>query len=597
MDNSHEGVIIFGGFVPKGAKPGGLVRSLYRAIAYLRPYWLTAAGATVSLLIVSAANLFFPQVVRSVIDSGIEAGHMPTILYGALALVGVAAVRGGFNFLQGYWSERASQNVAFDVRNDLFNHIQRLSFSYHDRAQTGQLMTRLTSDVEMVRQFTGMGLFQFINALIMLVGSAALLLLMNWRLALVTLVTVPLVLAVMARLINVVRPLFEQAQARLGRLNTVLQENLAGVRVVKAFVREAHERSRFQAANQEYLTINLRALRLFGFSFPLVFFIFNVGTAGIIWVGGNMVIGGQLSLGELTAFMTYLNFLMFPLLMIGMLGAMTARSAASTRRIFDLLDTRPDVTERPDAVLLPPVRGQVAFEDVTFRYVGSERDSLSHVSFVTEPGQTVAILGATGSGKSTVINLIPRFYDVTAGCVRIDGYDVRDVTLDSLRSQIGIVLQETVLFSGTIRDNIAYGRPDADDEAVVAAARAAQAHDFIVALPEGYATYVGERGAGLSGGQRQRIAIARALLLDPRILILDDSTSSVDVETEFHIQQALDRLMRGRTSFVIAQRISTVRAADLILVFDAGRLVASGTHERLLEESEVYADIVQSQLR
>jgi ATP-binding cassette subfamily B multidrug efflux pump len=597
MDNSHEGVIIFGGFVPKGAKPGGLVRSLYRAIAYLRPYWLTAAGATVSLLIVSAANLFFPQVVRSVIDSGIEAGHMPTILYGALALVGVAAVRGGFNFLQGYWSERASQNVAFDVRNDLFNHIQRLSFSYHDRAQTGQLMTRLTSDVEMVRQFTGMGLFQFINALIMLVGSAALLLLMNWRLALVTLVTVPLVLAVMARLINVVRPLFEQAQARLGRLNTVLQENLAGVRVVKAFVREAHERSRFQAANQEYLTINLRALRLFGFSFPLVFFIFNVGTAGIIWVGGNMVIGGQLSLGELTAFMTYLNFLMFPLLMIGMLGAMTARSAASTRRIFEMLDTRPDVTERPDAVLLPPVRGQVAFEDVTFRYVGSERDSLSHVSFVTEPGQTVAILGATGSGKSTVINLIPRFYDVTAGCVRIDGYDVRDVTLDSLRSQIGIVLQETVLFSGTIRDNIAYGRPDADDEAVVAAARAAQAHDFIIALPEGYVTYVGERGAGLSGGQRQRIAIARALLLDPRILILDDSTSSVDVETEFHIQQALDRLMRGRTSFVIAQRISTVRAADLILVFDAGRLVASGTHERLLEESEVYADIVQSQLR
>ena len=573
------------------------MRSLYRAIAYLRPYWLTAAGATVSLLIVSAANLFFPQVVRSVIDSGIEAGHMPTILYGALALVGVAAVRGGFNFLQGYWSERASQNVAFDVRNDLFNHIQRLSFSYHDRAQTGQLMTRLTSDVEMVRQFTGMGLFQFINALIMLVGSAALLLVMNWRLALVTLVTVPLVLAVMARLINVVRPLFEQAQARLGRLNTVLQENLAGVRVVKAFVREAHERSRFQAANQEYLTINLRALRLFGFSFPLVFFIFNVGTAGIIWVGGNMVIGGQLSLGELTAFMTYLNFLMFPLLMIGMLGAMTARSAASTRRIFELLDTRPDVTERPDAVVLPPVRGQVAFEDVTFRYVGSERDSLSHVSFVTEPGQTVAILGATGSGKSTVINLIPRFYDVTAGCVRIDGYDVRDVTLDSLRSQIGIVLQETVLFSGTIRDNIAYGRPDADDEAVVAAARAAQAHDFIIALPEGYVTYVGERGAGLSGGQRQRIAIARALLLDPRILILDDSTSSVDVETEFHIQQALDRLMRGRTSFVIAQRISTVRAADLILVFDAGRLVASGTHERLLEESEVYADIVQSQLR
>jgi ATP-binding cassette subfamily B protein len=367
--------------------------------------------------------------------------------------------------------------------------------------------------------------------------------------------------------------------------------------VVKAFAREPFERARFASANRDYLTINIRALRLFGTSFPLVFFIFNLGTAGIIWVGGDMVIGGRMSLGELTAFMTYLNFMMFPLLMIGMLGAMTARAAASARRIFEILDAQSEVTDRPGATSLPPIKGRVAFEGVTFRYVGSERASLDDVSFVAEPGQTVAILGATGSGKSTVINLIPRFYEVSEGRVAIDGHDVRDVTLDSLRSQIGIVLQETVLFSDTVGDNIAYGRPNAVDDEVIAAARAAQAHDFIMELPEGYRTVVGERGVGLSGGQRQRIAIARALLLDPRILILDDSTSSVDAETEYQIQRALEGLMKGRTSFVIAQRISTVRLADLILVFDAGRLVATGTHAQLLDESEAYSGIVYSQLQ
>ena len=569
---------------------------LWRALSFLRPYWATAAGAVLSLLMVTAANLVLPQIIRRIIDDGIQGGHLSIVLWGALVLVGLAAMRGVFNFAQGFWSEKASQNVAFDVRNMLYDQIQRLSFSYHDRAQTGQLLTRLTSDVEMVRQFTGMGLFQFINALLMLFGSAALLLWMNWQLALLTLATVPVVLAVLLRLIGFIRPLFEQAQAKLGRLNTILQENLAGIRVVKAFVREEFELTRFRAANLEYLNLNVRALRLFSTSFPLVFFVFNLGTGGIVWMGGEMVISKQLSLGELAAFITYLNYLMFPLLMVGMLGAMTARAAASARRVFEILDTQPEVTERPGAIILPPIRGRVAFEDVSFRYAGSEHDSLSHVSFVVEPGQTVAILGATGSGKSTVINLIPRFYDVTAGRVTIDGYDVRDVTLSSLRSQIGIVLQETVLFSGTIRDNIAYGRPDASDEEVIAAARVAQAHDFIMALPDGYQTVMGERGMGLSGGQRQRIAIARALLLNPRILILDDSTSSVDAETEYQIQQALEQLMHGRTSFVIAQRVSTVRSADLILVFDAGRLVASGGHEQLLEESEIYAAIVHSQL-
>jgi ATP-binding cassette subfamily B protein len=573
------------------------MHSLGRAISYLRPHWLTAVGAVVSLILVTAGNLAIPQLIRWVIDKGITLGQMQAIMWGAAGLVGVAVVRGLFNFTQGYWSEKASQSVAFDVRNALFDKIQSLSFSYHDRAQTGQLMTRLTSDVEMVRQFTGMGLFQFINALIMLFGSAALLLIMNWRLALVALATIPLMLLIIGRFMMVIRPLFEQVQARLGTLNTVLQENLAGVRVVKAFAREPFEADRFRTANKAYFKINLQTVRAFATNFPLFFFMFNLATLGIVWIGGNMVISEGLSLGELAAFMTYLNFMIFPMMMIGMLSAMTARATASARRIFEILDAQSEVADRPGAAPLPPIRGRVAFEGVSFRYVGGERDTLSQVSFVAEPGQTVAILGATGSGKSTIINLIPRFYDVSEGRVTLDGHDVRDVTLDSLRSQIGIVLQETTLFSGIIRDNIAYGRPDASDQEVIEAAKAAQAHEFIMEMPDGYRTRIGERGLGLSGGQRQRIAIARALLIDPRILILDDSTSSVDAETEFQIQQALERLMVGRTSFVIAQRISTVRNAELILVLDQGRLAGTGTHQALLAESPLYAEILYSQLR
>lgn len=571
--------------------------SLRRAISYLRPYWLTAVGAVASLILVTAANLVIPQLIRWVIDNGITPRTMSTILWGAAGLLGAAVVRGIFNFTQGYWSEKASQNVAFDVRNHLFDKIQSLSFSYHDRAQTGQLMTRLTSDVEMVRQFTGMGLFQFINAIVMLLGSAALLLLMNWQLALITMVSIPLMLVLIVRFLVEVRPLFQQVQARLGALNTVLQENLAGIRVVKAFVREPFEANRFHVANQEYLKTNLQTVRAFATNFPLIFFIFNLGTLAIVWVGGDMAISTRLSLGELTAFIAYLNFMIFPIMMIGMLSAMIARAAASAHRIFEILDAQSEVTDRPGALPLAAIQGRVAFEDVSFRYIGGERDTLSRVSFSAEPGQTVAILGATGSGKSTIINLIARFYDVTGGRVTVDGHDVRDVTLESLRSQIGIVLQETTLFTGTVRDNIAYGRPDASDQEVMAAAQAAQAHDFILEMPDGYLTRVGERGIGLSGGQRQRIAIARALLVNPRILILDDSTSSVDAETEYQIQQALDQLMLGRTSFVIAQRISTVRHAGLILVLDQGRLAATGTHEQLLLESPLYAEIVYSQLR
>ena len=573
------------------------MNSLKRIITYLGPYRFIAIGATLSLFLVTAANLIAPQLLRWVIDRGITAQSPSAIAWGTAGLAAVAIGRGIFNFSQSFWSEKASQGVAFDVRNQLFAKIQRLSFSYHDRAQTGQLMTRATNDVELVRQFTGQALFQMINSAIMLFGSSLVLFLMNWRLALITLLVIPAIGGVLFFFVISIRPMFTVIQDRLGQLNTILQENLAGIRVVKAFARAPYETTRFKVSNQAYKEINMDFIRSASGAFPMIFLFSNLGTVLVLWFGGLQITEADLSVGELVAFMTYQVFLVQPLMAIGFLSGIVARASVSAERIFEVLDAPNEVTDRPDAITLPPITGQVEFERVKFRYVGQTANVLDGVSFVVEPGQAVAILGATGSGKSTIINLLPRFYDATAGRVLIDGRDVREVTLDSLRSQIGIVLQETTLFSGTIRDNIAYGRPEATDEQVIAAAKAAQAHEFILEQPDGYQTRVGERGVGLSGGQKQRVAIARALLLNPRILILDDSTSAVDAETEFQIQQALDRLMKDRTSFVIAQRISTVRNADLILVLERGKIAAMGAHEDLMMDSPLYVEIVQSQLR
>ena len=573
------------------------MKSLRRALQYLWPYWKTAAGAFLSLSVVSLANLAAPQFLRLAIDSGITAGEVSALFWAAAGLLGVAAVRGVFTFLQGYLSEKTSQGAAYDIRNAIYARLQTLSFSYHDQAQTGQLMTRVTSDVDMIRQFLGMGFLQLMGAMVMLLGSITILLLMNWRLAVVSLLTIPFVFLMIGRFVRSVQPRFKEVQARLAALNSVLQENLAGVRVVKAFAREGYEVKRFDRANQDLLAENLRVTLASSTTFPVIFSFANLATLVVIWYGGNEVIGGTLTLGELVAFNGYLSFLMFPIFMLGMIAANMTRAAASAQRVFEVLDAESEVRDKPDAVSLPPISGRVAFEDVSFRYVGAEHNALSDVSFVAEPGQTVAIVGSTGAGKSTIISLIPRFYDVTSGMVTVDGHDVRDVTLESLRSQIGMVLQDTVLFSGTIRDNIAYGRPDATQEEVETAARIAQAHGFVLEQPDGYDTRIGEGGIGLSGGQMQRIAIARAILLDPRVLILDDSTSSVDAETEYQIQQAMDELMHGRTTFIIAQRISTVRNADQILLLDGSRLVARGTHEELLASNSLYGEIVSSQFK
>ncbi len=568
---------------------------IFRTARYLRFYWKTALGALLSLLLVNAANLYMPQLLRRLIDQGITPLDLHTIWLVAVLLVVVAVVRGVFNFLRGYLSEKSSQGIAYELRNRIFEKLQGLSFSYHDQAQTGKLMTRMTSDVEFVRTFVGNGLLQLLSALILLTGTMVILFTMNVGLTLIFLAMVPPIGAIFVFFVRNVLPRARTVQEKVDKLNNILQENLAGVRVVKAFAREEHERGRFLVRNEDLLGENIALMRLFASFFPLIFFIANLGVVAVVWVGGLKVIGGSLTLGELVAFIGYQAFFLMPLFSLGFIGGMLSRAEASAARIFEVVDAESEVRAKPDALVLPPLKGKVTFDDVSFRYTGAEQPVIQNISFEAEPKQTIAILGKTGSGKSSIINLIPRFYDVTKGRVLVDDYDVRDVTLESLRSQIGIVLQETTLFSGTIRENIAYGRPDATLEEVVEAAQVAQADEFIRLFPQGYDTLVGERGVGLSGGQKQRIAIARALLLQPHILIMDDSTSSVDAETEYKIQQALEQLRQGRTTFVIAQRISTVRNADLILLLDEGKLVGKGTHAELLECCEEYAEILATQ--
>ncbi|MGN6814256.1 MAG: ABC transporter ATP-binding protein [Thermomicrobiales bacterium] len=603
--------------------------TLGRAIRYMVRYHRLVFLAYGSLVVATAAQLMVPQLVQHIIDTvvrGFTAGQIlglpapvqsaaaqrlnttiaqlqadhnganRALILAMLAIVGFAAVRAVFAFGQLYNAERLSQNVAYDFRSELFAKIQRLSFSYHDRNQTGQLMIRATDDVEKVRLFLGQGLVLALQAVVLLVATLLVLWFTNSALTLVVLPILPIAFIVFLVFGFITQPLFMQVQIRISRLNTILQENVAGLKVVKAFAREPHETARFTDSANELLDQQLKVARTFSFLFPVIFLIANLGQAAVLYFGGRQIIYGTLTLGEWQKFSLYLVYVFFPMGQLGFIINLMSQASASAQRIFEILDTKNDIENKPGAVALGSVQGRVEFADVTFRYFPGGEPVLNHVSFVAEPGQTIALLGATGSGKTTIINLLPRFYDASEGQVLIDGVDVRDVTIESLRTQVGIVLQETTLFSGTIRDNIAYGRPDATLDDVIAAAKAAAAHDFISATPLGYDTPVGERGSTLSGGQRQRVAIARALLLNPRILILDDSTSSVDVQTEQRIQDALDRLMEGRTSFVIAQRVSTVLNADQILVLDRGQIAARGTHEELLESSEIYAEIYSSQL-
>ena len=571
---------------------------LLRILKRLNSYRFIAGGAFVSLLLLTAANAITPQLFRWGIDRGIAEQNLTVVLYTAGALLLVAVGRGLFNFGQSFWAEATSQGVAYDLRNQIYTKIQNLSFSYHDQAQTSQLLTRITSDIEQIRTFIGTNLIQVVGAVVTLVSISTILVIMNWQLALITLALVPLAALLLTQFLRQNQSLFSQIQQQLGNLNAVLQENLFGVRVVKAFVREPIERSRYTQLNNELVAVNLRTLRAIRNTFPLIFLLSNLITVAVVGFGGAQVIGGNFTIGELVAFNSYLLFILQPVLLIGFAAPAIAQAAASAERVFEVVDALIDIRDRPDAVPFDKCGGRISFENVHFRYPGASSAALKGVSFETKPKELIAILGTTGSGKSTIVNLIPRFYDVTEGAVRIDGRDVRDLTLESLRSHIGIVFQESTLFSGTLRDNIAYAAPNASLEDVIEVAKTAQIHDFISSLPDGYSTVVGERGVGLSGGQKQRIAIARTLLTDYRILILDDSTSAVDAKTAAQIQAALDDLMHRHTctSFVIAQRISTVRNADRILLMDEGRLVAQGTHEELMQ-SPLYGLILESQVK
>nr|WP_290224770.1 ABC transporter ATP-binding protein [Trichocoleus desertorum] len=572
---------------------------LQRVLGSLSAYRWTAIGALLSTLLLTAAYAVTPQLFRWGIDAGIAQKNLQVVLYSAGWMVAAAIARGLFNFGQSFWAEAVSQGVAYDLRNNIFSKIQNLSFSYHDQSQTSQLLTRVTSDIEQIRTFLSTSLMQVISAIVTLVSVAAILLLMNWQLALITLTVVPMAGWLMAQFLSKTSSLFGQVQQQLGDLNAVLQENLFGVRVVKAFVRESTETTRYTTLNDALVKTNMKTIRAIRDTFPFIFLLSNLVTVVVVGYGGAAVIGGRFSIGELVAFNSYLLLILQPILLIGFAAPAIAQAAASAERVYEVVDAKIEIRDRPNAILFDSCVGRITFEHVFFRYPGATTEALKGVSFETKPKELIAILGMTGSGKSTIMNLLPRFYDVTSGSIRIDGRDVRDFTLESLRSHIGIVFQETTLFSGTLYKNIAYAKPDTTLEEVIEVAKTAQMHDFITGLPDGYETIVGERGVGLSGGQKQRIAIARTLLTDYKILILDDSTSAVDAKTAAQIQAALDNLMRQKacTTFVIAQRISTVQNADRILLMDKGRLVSQGTHEELMCSSPLYGAILESQVK
>jgi len=571
-------------------------RILLRCLSYLGPYWRLTAGAYLALLGGNALALAIPQFIRWIVDRGIGGQDVRLLGLSVLGLLGLTLLKGGLTFVQGQWTEVASQSVAYDLRNAIHRKLSDLSFSYHDRTETGQILSRAVQDVDRVRFVTGRAFLRLIDATILLLGTAAMMAQMNLPLALLALAAMPLLSYRAFQLGRVLRPLSLEIQQQLAVLTTRLEQNLRGARVVKAFAQEENEIARFDRENARWFDLSARSARLSAVNVPLLELIASASVVLIIWYGGLLVTQGRLTLGELVAFSTYLAQLVQPVRRLGMIIPALSIAAAAGERVFEILDAVSEVQETADAAPLPPVRGRVRFEHVSCAYFGRHR-VLTDVTFEAVPGQVIALLGATGSGKSTIINLIPRFYDPTAGRITIDGYDIHRVTLNSLRDQIANVLQETTLFAASVRENIAFGRPDASEEEIIAAARAAQAHSFICEMPNGYDTRVGERGLTLSGGQRQRIAIARALLKDPRILILDDATSSVDTETEQLIQTALQRLMRGRTSFVIAQRLSTLRKADLIIILENGRIAARGTHAELLRTSGLYAEIYHYQLR
>ena len=596
--------------------PSGLEQYL-RPLRLLRHHKLTVTGAYVGTIGQTIVTLIIPQFVKWIVDSGIggaplhagipqwvanaippalAADTMGLVVASVTMLLLLSFVRGGFTYLTGVNSEVVSQSVAYRLRNALYRKLCSLSFRFHDQSTAGDLLSRAAQDVERLRFLTGRALLGIVNALFLMIATAAVLFAMDPLLAILAMLVIPPLTWQAWKFAKAYRPLSMEIQKQLGVLTTVLEQNLRGIRVVKAFAQEKAQVGAYNAANSVWFEHSADAAQMRSVRIPLLDLLAGLGSVVVVYFGGRAVINQSMSLGELLAFMTYLAQLIMPIRRMGMIVPFVAMAGASSERVFEVLDTKSAIADGEGTPPLPPIRGDIEFDRVSFNYTPANR-AITDVSFELKAGEILALLGATGSGKSTLINLIPRFYEASGGRVLIDGIDVRDVQLHSLRRQVASVLQDPVLFATSIRENIGFGLDDPDQDQIVEAAKAAQAHDFIVEMPQQYDSRVGERGTTLSGGQRQRLSIARALIVNPKILILDDATSSVDTETERLIQAALDNLMANRTSIVIAQRLSTVRRADKILLLDQGRVAGLGTHRDLWESSSIYRSIYEGQLQ
>jgi ATP-binding cassette, subfamily B, multidrug efflux pump len=569
-------------------KPDVPIEGLKRILGMLGKYPVMVLAAIASLLMLTVSNIATPQLIRWGIDAGIAKSNLQVIVTCGGLMVLLALIRGLFNFGQSFFAETVSQGIAYDLRNAFFNQTQHLDLSYHDRTPASQILTRMSSDIEQIRVFIGTTLLQLFGAAIVLFSSVMILLLMNWKLALIALAIIPISFILLGGFFHKNASLFIKMQMQLDDLNAVLKDNLLGVRAVKAFVRQETEINRYAVANQEFLSISIKTIYALRDTFPIIFLFSNLLAVLVFGYGGLEVISNSFSIGELVAFNSYLVFIIQPIIQTTFAFQSVAQASASAARVYEVIDAEIDIRESANAIILKTCQGRVSFENVDFRYPKVQENTLNSVSFEIQPGQTVAFLGITGAGKSTIAKLIPRFYDATNGIVKVDGYDVRALNLVSLRSHIGLISQEANLFSGTIRENIAYGIPDAPLSKVIAAAQFAQIHDFIISLPDSYDTIIAERGIGLSGGQKQRITIARILLNDYKILIVDDSLSAVDAKTSALIQESFKILMQQRqcTIIFITQRISSlVNNADQIFIIDQGKLVAQGSYTQLIENA------------
>ncbi|WP_346353583.1 lipid A export permease/ATP-binding protein MsbA [Azotosporobacter soli] len=567
-----------------------------RLLAYIRPYYLRLAVAIVCIIMAAGANLYVPWILKDVIDKVLVSKDMSTLNTIAIGIIVVFFFRGIFFYGQTYLMSYIGQKVIIDLREKLYRHLQSLSLSFYEQRQTGELMSYVTNDVAAVQGGIVDNMIELVTEGSILIGSLVFMFYLDWKLSLLTLITLPLIAQAIKVFGGKLRNSSRKVQERAADITSVLQESISAIRVIKSFAREDFAISRFNTENYHNFRANMKNSQIMATLTPVIEFLAAIGVTIIIWYGGKEVIENRLTTGEMIAFLTYVVNLSNPIKRLSRVYGNIQRALAAADRVFSILDTQPEIEDAPDAAVLPDAIGEVAFHDLTFAYQTGEA-AICNLNLAAQAGQMVAIVGPSGAGKTTLVNLIPRFYDPTGGCVKIDGVDIRTVTVASLREQIGIVPQETVLFNGTVYENILYGRLDAQEAEVIAAAKAANAHEFISEMTDGYQTQIGERGSKLSGGQRQRISIARAILKNPRILILDEATSALDTESEKLVQEALDKLMIGRTSFVIAHRLSTVQRADQIVVMEKGRLVEKGTHEELLAAGGLYTNLHQVQFK